>query len=144
MCNYYFLLGGYQWGCIWLLFGAKSTSARSLEPFLFAICIESLSRLIRIETATPDFNHHPSCGAAQLHRALLLQMTYFCFIELIRLQSLFDQILEVRRKKSTHSPSINIEPAIGFDSERPPLDANSIFSTLPSQSIRVSVSVPSH
>lgn len=33
-----------------------------LSPYLFVLAMEYLSRMIKISTANPDFNHHPKCS----------------------------------------------------------------------------------
>lgn len=37
-----------------------------LSPYLFILCLEYLSRSIKLATAVPDFNFHPKCGSLRI------------------------------------------------------------------------------
>lgn len=39
-----------------------------LSPYLFVLAMEYLSRMIKISTANPNFNHHPKCSKMGITR----------------------------------------------------------------------------
>lgn len=51
----------------------------SLSPFLFVICLEYLSRLLKINTTVSDFNFHPNC--------MQLGITHLAFADDLMLMS---------------------------------------------------------